>query len=89
MDRTKFFLIVALAFCAGWMIHDLGREQASPMIPVAQAADIVEFDANQESLRLLTTSADGRTICAWAFISNPGDPEKLPELRRTEIYQAE
>ena len=87
MDRTKLLLIVALAFCAGWILKD-GRRDAPAILPAAQAAEVYVYDPGQAELRLFTPSADGTKISAWLFRANPGAPDKLPELISTETYVA-
>lgn len=91
MDRYHWLLLVALAFMAGWALSD-SLQDSVEVTPQAQASTIFDLTgeyAPDRSFSLMTTSADGRTVVAWAFRPNPGAVGQLPELVNTEVYEAE
>jgi len=86
-NRISIVLAVALAFCLGWMVRDLGRrEPAAPMS--ANAGDLIPIGTPSAKTGALymTVSQDGDHITAWRF--DQGGETGFPKLMESKAYEA-
>jgi len=84
--RANWILVVALAFCIGWIVSDL-IDTDTPAFNTEAQASIEQFTdpTRPERQMFITESEDGRTLVWWEFKPSAGD---LPEMRRTRIFEA-